>query len=80
MEHENSTNHENGNDANRLLAAGASWMQREYVINFSEQDYFKAQTQMKEQDERKDDIILLKIDYDVMNGKAIIVDKVCTCR
>ena len=69
------------NDANVLLAAGASkWTQREYEINFSPTDYFKAQTQMKEQDERKDDIILLKVDYNIMQGKAKITDKVCTCR
>ena len=75
------TNWKAANDANVLLAAGASkWTQREYEIKFSQTDYFKAQTQMKEQDERKDDIILLKVDYNIMQGKATITDKVCTCR
>ena len=75
------TNYEAANDAYMLLAAGASkWTQRTYEINFSVDDYVKAQKQMKKQDERKDDIILLKVDYNIMAGKAMITDKVCTCR
>lgn len=62
-----------------ILGTGPSWVQRKYVINFSQQDYLKAQKKMKEQDETKDDIILLNVDYDVITGKATIVDKI-TCR
>jgi hypothetical protein len=64
-----------------MLAAGATrWTQREYEINFSPEDYLKAQRQMNEQNENRDDYILLKIDFDIMKSKAKVRDKVCTCR
>lgn len=81
MKNQTSIHHQTPPFGKQILADGTSkWTHRTYEINFSADGYVKANKQMKEQDERIDNIILLKVDYNIMAGKAIITDKICTFR
>jgi hypothetical protein len=66
---------------NPMLAAGASkWTHRTYNTNMTASEMLQIEKQIKEQDETKDNIIILQVMYNVATGSATIEDKICTCR
>jgi hypothetical protein len=59
-----------------LLEELGKWKERSYSVDMKASEYQKAREQMKKQDESKDDIILLKLDYTPLQQKCKITDKV----
>ena len=52
------------------------WVHRSYELILSIADFVKLQDQMNDQDERKDNIIILKVEYNIYNSKVKISDKI----
>jgi len=64
-------------EANLPLSAEVKWLERQYYCkNFSVSDYERCCDYMKEQNENRNDYIILKIEYNPMKNTCKFIDKV----